>query len=374
MSLMLKKRIIICVTNDLSADQRVDRVAQTLTDEGLDVLLIGRLLPKSLQLVQRKYQTHRMKIPFRKGFKFYATFNIWLFFFLLFKKCDYILANDLDTLPASFVVAKLKRKIIFFDSHEYFPEVPELVNNKFVRNFWLLIEKIIIPNLKYCYTVCKSIADIYSEKYGVQFSVIRNLPIKKGKVINSERIDSKDKKIILYQGWLNEGRGLELMLEAMKLLDNVEFLIAGDGDIADKLHKIVAELGLINKVVFLGKIPFQQLHQYTIKATIGISIEENLGLNYYYALPNKLFDYIQAQLPVLVSDFPEMGSIVKNYNIGLTLKERNTVSLAEQLKIMLFDDDLQKVWKENLKKASNELCWENEKEVLINVFKKAKVL
>ena len=146
-----RKQIIISVTNDLTFDQRIDRIANTLLDEGFEILLVGRLLPVSKSLSDRRYKTHRMKVPFNKGFLFYSFFNILLFFFLLFKKFDILLANDLDTLPANFIISKFRSKTLFFDSHEYFPEVPELIKRPRVKNTWIFIEKLIIPHLKHCY-------------------------------------------------------------------------------------------------------------------------------------------------------------------------------------------------------------------------------
>jgi glycosyltransferase involved in cell wall biosynthesis len=369
------KKIIISVTNDLTIDQRVDRIATTLSQAGLDVLLVGRKLPNSQPLASRIYMTHRLKLPFHKGGLFYAVYNIWLFVFILFRKTNALLSNDLDTLPANYLASKIKGVPLIFDSHEYFPEVPELIDRPRIKKIWIRVEKMFVPQLQFSYTVCQSISNIYSEKYGVKMAVVRNLPFKKH--INSSsatHISESGEKVILYQGALNVGRGIEMVIDAVTYLDKVKLLIAGDGNIASQLRNKVKSEGLENKVQFLGRLSWQELHNYAVSADLGFSLEENMGLNYYYALPNKLFDYIQAGVPVLVSDFPEMSAIVKHYNIGLTLSNRDPKHVAEILRLMLFDQPLRAQWKENLQKAAEELCWENEMHILLDVYKRAGVI
>jgi hypothetical protein len=106
------------------------------------------------------------------------------------------------------------------------------------------------------------------------------------------------------------------------------------------------------------------LHEVTCQADLGISLEEDLGLNYRFALPNKLFDYIQAGVPVLVSNLPEMRHIVEHYQIGDISETHQRKELAELMKSALFDQAKRLVWKQNLTKAAKELCWENEEKVL----------
>jgi glycosyltransferase involved in cell wall biosynthesis len=364
-------RIIISVTNDLVSDQRVNRVAVTLREAGADVLLVGRVLKNSPALDSRIYKMHRMPIPFNKGFLFYACYNLWLFVYLIFHKADGLVANDLDTLPANYLAAKLKRVPLIFDSHEYFPEVPEVIHRKLVQTFWLRIEKMIVPKLKFNYTVCQSIANIYKNKYNSSFSVVRNLPLRKSKVITNStpNLNIEGKFVIIYQGALNVGRGIELVMKSMKYLENTILVIAGEGDISETLHFKAKESGLENKIIFLGRLPLNELHNYTIQAHLGFSLEENRGLNYFYALPNKLFDYIQAGVPVITSDFPEMAAIVKTFNIGQTTLEQNPEKLAIIIQNMLTNHDLRAIWKENLKMAAEQLCWEKEKIVLVNIYK-----
>ena len=361
-------RIIVSVTNDLVTDNRVHKVCTSLANFGFEILLVGRKLCSS-ENVLRSYPTKRFRLIFCKGPFFYAEYNIRLFFFLLFTKADIFLSNDLDTLPANYWVSNFRGKKLVYDSHEYFTEVPELIGRKRTQNFWLRIEKKYVPKIKNAYTVCDSLANIYYQKYLVPFKVIRNVPLKSRE--NKEKINvelPKDKKIILYQGSLNVGRGIEQVISAMKYIDHAVFLIIGKGDISKQLKMLAEKEGVSHKVIFLGRIPMEKLTSYTKCAHLGISLEENLGLNYYYSLPNKIFDYIQAGVPVLASDFPEIKKIIEIYQAGKCTLERDPIKLSEIIKEMLFDEKLQIEWSNNLQKAADDLCWEKEEKILKKIF------
>lgn len=365
-----KKKIIISVTNDLVADNRVNKVANSLIKFGFDVLLVGRITKGSLP-ISRIYKTKRFRLLFNKGAMFYACYNIRLFFFLIFTKADIFMSNDLDTLPANFLASKIRNKKLVYDSHEYFTEVPELVNRPKIKRIWERIEKYILPKIKNTYTVCGSIAGVYKEKYCIEMKVVRNVP-ECNKQINPIETDYlkelSKQKIILYQGAVNMGRGIEEVIEAMQYVENARFVIVGDGDVTEDAKKLVSKFYLKHKVFFIGKVPIEELVAYTQKATIGISLEKNIGLNYYYALPNKLFDYINANVPVLASRLPEIENVVKTYDIGCFIENHNPKHIAEKINFMLHSPEKMQVWKENLKKASDELCWENEEKVLKDIY------
>ena len=329
-----RKNVILSVTNDLTTDQRVHKVALTLIKSGFVPLLIGRKLENSHAIVDRSYQTKRMKLLFTKGPLFYAEYNFRLFLLLLFQKSDLLIANDLDTLLANYFVHKIKsffyRKEIqlVYDSHELFTEVPELNDRPFVKNTWLAIEKMILPRIKHSYTVCDSISDEYNRKYGIKMQVVRNIPLCNKKTDEKKELNPlvkeySGKKIILYQGALNVGRGIENVIHAMEFINNAIFVIIGDGDITNQLKNIVSDKGLKKKVQFVGKIPFNSLSKYTKRADIGIVLQEDLSLSYRFVLPNRLFDYIHAELPVIASDLPEIKKIFSENEIGLLVYDFN---------------------------------------------------
>jgi len=357
------QKVILAVSNDITTDQRLHKVCTSLQKAGFDPLLVGRNKTSSLPLGDRSYGTHRLPMWFDSGKFFYLELNIRLFFFLLFHEVDIITANDLDTLLPCFLVARLKRVKLVYDSHEYFTEVPELAHRAFEKKVWTKLEEFIFPRLDRVSTVAVSIADIYSRKYKVPVKVVRNLP-HKGKALNAMKASKE--KVLIYQGAINMGRGIELMMKAMSLLPEYVLWVIGDGPLYADLSE---RSRLFPNVQFLGRVPFEMLHSYTEKAILGLSLEEDLGLNYRFALPNKLFDYLQSQVPIVCSDLPEMKQVVESYELGRVLTERTPAALAALVKEMVEDEDRMRQYQKNCLKASEALNWEKEEEVLLGLYR-----
>ena len=368
------------VTTDLVTDNRVHKVCTSLDKMGYRVVLTGRRYADSPALEPREYETRRMPLWFRKGPLFYAEYNVRLFLRLLFSKADVLLANDLDTLAASVLAGKLRRLPVVYDSHELFTGVPELVDRPRIRRIWQWIERQCLPHVALAFTVSPSIAEHYQKQYGIPFTVVRNLPAKIDQPVSPatpEKAASMDedttrepqaKPVILYQGALNKGRGLESAIRAMEFLPEARLVIAGAGDIEEELKQMASQITTGN-VTFAGRLGPGQLNQLTRTASLGISVEEDMGLNYRYALPNKLFDYIQARIPVVVSDLPEMRRIVEQYGIGLVATSHNPQTLASHFRTALFVTSLRNEWLRGLEKAANELTWEKEEQVLFDGFR-----
>ncbi len=363
---MPKKKIIISVTNDLTTDQRVAKICNTLLEIGFDVTLIGRKLQNS-QPINRSYTTKRFNLWFNKGPLFYANYNLKLFLFLMFNKADMYWSNDLDTILANHIAAKWKKKKLIFDSHEYFTEVPELINRPKVQKFWKRIERKILPQLNNVITVSQSIADLYKKEYDIDVKVVRNIPSKNQTKTTVKNITAEGKKTIIYQGAINVNRGIEYMVETMAYLDNCVLYLFGDGDIFSKVETLIKQKNLEEKVIMMGSVPQEQLYSYTIQADLGLSLEEDKGLNYRFALPNKLFNYIHANVPVLVSNLPEMENLVTQHQVGEIISNHKPKEIAKKIISMLESGNYQ-TWKNNCEKAQEFLNWETEKKVIQDLF------
>lgn len=369
---MKNKKVIISVVNDLVTDQRVAKTADVLQNLGFEVLMVGRRKVDSPRMNERSYETVRMQLLWEKGPFFYIEFNIRLFFFLLFRPAHLLVSNDLDTLLPNFIIHKVRRIPIVYDSHEYFTETPELVNRPVVQGIWKRLEKWIVPRLKTCITVNMSIKKLFEDKYKVPFHVVRNIPAKPDFKITATRHDLQlpvDKRIIILQGsGINIQRGAEEAVEAMQFVENALLLIVGGGDVINFLKEITVRLKLDNKVMFIGRVTPEKLAAYTRNADIGLSIDKDTNINYRFSLPNKLFDYLHAGIPVVASQLPEIKNIIEQYNVGVFINNHNPGHIAETIRNLFAEAEKYEILKKNTAKAANELNWETEKDILIKLF------
>ncbi len=364
------KIAVVSVINDLVTDSRVNKTCFALKECGYNVILIGRKLPSSLPIPDWSFSALRMRLLFNKGPAFYLFFNLRLFLKLLFQKADLLYANDLDTLLPNYLVSRIKNVPLIYDSHELFTEVPELQHTHSKRNIWLRLEGWIVPKLKTCITVNDSIAEIFTKKYKVHFHSIRNISDYPENFVAKSRSElglPTNKKIVLLQGaGINVDRGAEELVDAMANVDGAILLIVGGGDVWEVLKNKIVSKGVSDKVVLLNKIPKNELMHYTFNADLGVSIDKNTNLNYYYSLPNKIFDYINAGVPILASRLPEIERIVTTYAVGDFIKDHSPFSIAEKINNMLQSTKLEE-YRLNTMKAKTRLTWASEKLKLIKL-------
>ena len=358
------RRIILPVINDLTGDQRLHRVALSLHEAGYEVLILGRRLPGSLPL-DRPYGWHRMRLWTRRGKLFYLEFTLRLTWALLWRRADLLTANDLDTLLPCWLVSRLRGLPLLYDSHEYFTEVPELVSRPRTRAWWLWLERRLFPRLRQAITVNETLAQAYAGLYGVPVAVIRNMPLPQPPPPSGER-----PRVLLYQGALNLGRGIDLMIGAMAHLPDYTLWIAGRGDVEADLR---AQAAGQDNVRFLGFLPPAELARLTRQARLGFSLEADLGANYRFASPNKVYDYIQAHTPVLVADLPEMARLVRDYGVGdiLPAAERQPAALAARVRDLLETPGRYAAAVEACRQAAQVLHWEAERPRLLALYEAA---
>jgi glycosyltransferase involved in cell wall biosynthesis len=356
-----KGSIVCLVINDLATDQRMQRICSTLSHAGYSVTLVGRKLPDSPDLSDQSFRQVRLQCFINKGFLFYAEYNIRLCLWLLFNWFDVVCAVDLDTIIPAWLLARMKGGKVVYDAHEWFPECPEIVDRPWVYRFWTWVERTFIVRVDAVYTVSRSIADIFSRKYGIKVGLVRNMPQK------SEINTTTKGDYILYQGALNTGRGLEPLISAMKNVER-ELWIAGNGDIEDTLHQLTNSMGLQKKFKFLGRLSPEQLRNITQQAWLGINILENRGMNYYYSLANKFFDYVQAGVPQLSMAFPEYQTMNYEFEVAVLLPDIQESTIVSAIRLLEQNPEKYRHLQENCIQAARHWTWENESRALIKIY------
>lgn len=367
---MPKKRITVSVISDLTTDQRVIRISETLCSMGFSVLVIARGFNDSLPLGQYSFTAKRLKCYFRKGVLQYAEFTAKLFWTLLFTTTDYYLSNDLDTLAPNYILSRLQRKHLFYDTHEYFTGVPELRNSPLKRKTWKWLENLIFPRLQSVYTVNESIKETYAAEYGKEIAVIRNVPVTLQPLRISIPAAWGNRTIILMQGaGINEGRGGIELLAAMKHLPESFLLVfIGGGNQWNLIKEKRTEWQLENKVVMMEKMSPAQLKSYTQLAAIGCSLDSFEDINCRFNLPNKIFDYIHAGVPVLATGIPEVRQIIEQYRCGECIDSSDPELIAKTIQHMMRDELIYQAYKNNCARAAGDLCWEKESIKLTDIY------
>lgn len=354
-------KIIFTVTNDLSYDQRMQRICNSLAKENNEILLVGRFLKKSVQLKTKLFRQKRITCFFNAKLIFYAEYNIRLFFFLLFQKVDIICAIDLDTILPCYFVSLLKNKKRVYDAHELFTEQKEIITRPFIQTIWKWIEKFAVPKFKMGYTVNEFIKTEFKKNYEVEYDVIRNLPTK----INLTPNHSSNNYII-YQGAVNEGRCFETLIPAMKNI-NSKLIICGNGNFFEAVTKLIIQNNVADKIILKDYVLPKILQQLTPQSYIGITLFEPIGKNQYYSLSNRFFDYMMAGIPQICVNYPEYKKINDEFEIALLVENTKTKTIEIALNNLLNNSVLYERLKQNCLKAREQLNW-NYEEIKLKKF------
>jgi len=361
------KRIVCTVTNDLVFDQRMIRICTSLQSK-YDVMLVGRVLPGSKSLVPQSFKQHRIKCWYTSGPAFYIEYNIRLFLFFIRYKPETINTIDLDTAVGAILYSWFTRFNWVFDSHEHFTEVPEVTNRKVVKKIWSIVERIVFKKADTVYTVSASLAEIFQKKYIKNVGVIRNVPFLRYNNVVEPQSDFSETGFLIYQGALNEGRCVDLYIKAMHQID-AQLYIVGEGDLSKKLRDLVKAEKLSHKVTFAGKIHPEDLRHVTKNALMGLNVLENMGLSYYYSLSNKCFDYVQAQVPSISSNFPEYATLNAAHEV-MIFSEPTVEGIVQSVSELQSNKELYIRLRKNCKAAAAEWNWENEEIKLLAQYEK----
>ncbi len=294
---------------------------------------------------------------------------------MLFKgliiNADIYHSNDLNTIPQGYICSRIKRKPLVYDSHEvqtsrtgYNPKITKFFEGFFVKR---VDEMIMTTHTRANYT--KDLYNINKPK------VIHNYPFYSGKESISKKKDiheicdiDRNEPILLYQGGIQSGRGLENIVKSIPMIKRGVVVFIGDGRIKPQIKKLVSDMGLNDRVRFIDKVPVDELKYYTASAYLGFQVLNNVCFNHYSALSNKLFEYIMGEVPVVACDFPEIKKVVTESNIGVCVDSSSPKSIAEAVNLLLNDHVLYSKLKLNCKDAKENYNWSNEKNKFIEIY------
>lgn len=356
------KSISFTVTNDLSQDQRMNRICSSLARSGYNVILIGRKKNNSIALEPMNFDRQRIWCFFQKGKLFYLEYNLKLFFYLLFSKQDAYCAIDLDTILPNYLIARLKGKPLIYDAHEYFTELEEVIDRPITKSIWKFLENWIVPKVDKAYTVSNGYKEMFEAEYNTRFEVIRNATILSGTATSSNNGD-----YILYQGAVNRGRGLENVILAMKNIDS-KLIICGEGDVLEDLKKLVEENDLKKKVEFKGFVQPHDLVEFTRNAKVGLTLFDNAGLSNQFSLANRFFDYMHSCVPQIAMNYPEYNEFNKAFEVAFLIDDISVESISTGLRKLLEDKNYFEQLKNNCLEARKRNCWQEEEKKLIRLY------
>ena len=345
-------------------DQRLQRICTSLSNAGYTVNIVG-VKRRQDQYQSNGYNSVSLNVLFKTGALFYFEINIRFFSYLLFKKLDGVVANDLDTLLAAKLITLIRFKKLFIDLHEYYTEVPELSGKLLKKLLWTLVGRFGITKSSNNYTVNNSLNQILSNKYKAKFETIYNYPTTKKVADNDVKLKTLN---LVYVGVVNKGRGIKETIQAIKNLSEVKLTIIGEGDEYLELINFIKSKDLNDKVKFLGFIDSHLIHSELQNYDIGINILDSASLNYYYSSANKYFDYIMAGLPTISMKFPEYEFLNKMHETSLLLDSININAIKVAIEDLQSNDILRTKLRENCLKAKSEYNWESQETKLLEIF------
>ncbi len=360
------KKVSIAFLGNAFKDSRVMNLMASLQSEGCDVRVI------SFDWFDPGFRSNRKNIEVIKlrkrkfSISFYLAFVVHLIRHYRKFKYDIYIAEDVYTLPFASMFAKSNSAKLYYNSRELYPFLAGLRNRSKIQKIIAKIESRYIRKCDYVMATGEMDADFLMEFYGLKkVYVLRNLPLRRdeiNKVDLREKYNiSNDDMIIIYQGVLLEGRGISLMIKSLKHVEHAVFVVIGEGVYKDKFKEEAAEAGVEQRVIFTGSVNHDELLDYTASADLGIALIENISKSYYYALPNKLFEYIMSNVPVIVSDLPQMKKIVELYKVGVAVDiSHDAGSIISAINKLMNDKELYSRLKENCREASKELNWQSE--------------
>lgn len=363
-----KNKICIAFLGNPYHDSRVTNLYNSLIEDGYDVTVISFNWFAEKIYNDKNYIIH--EISRKQGsLKFYFSFLINLFISIKKVKANIYFAEDIYTLPLVVFFAKIRKAKVFYNSREIYAFIGGLRNRPILQKIITLIEKYFIKKVDMVLTTGEMDTEFLKNFYSIKNVItVRNIPLYQEPEFKydfrAKYNIAPEKKLLLYQGIMIDGRGIPIIIKLLQKIQNAVFILLGEGSEKEKFNELAKKLKVNDKVFFAGSYPQNELINYTASADIGLALIENISISYYHALPNKLFEYIMANVPVVSCNLPQMKNIVEKYNVGKVVDLSNEDELIDAIQEMINNEKLFNEYKINCRIAAKELNWQNEYKVL----------
>ncbi|WP_085705836.1 glycosyltransferase family 4 protein [Pseudomonas sp. B8(2017)] len=396
------KRIAMVVWNEFLNDARVLKEAQTLQRSGYQVCVFAlhtpgvtksrERLPDGIEIIRvarsplwkwRKpavngtsnngLSSHKSTLSIKHQLLRVIT-RAWTHLCLMVQmlryQADVVHAHDVNTLPTAWLAARLGKSHLVYDAHEISTSREGYSSFRRLVGF---VEKTLMPKADGCITTTDARAKFFARAYNVKRpTVLQNRPR-----LSSSDTSNRIRKeldlnpswpIILYQGGLQQGRGLEKLIHTAPFVPNAYFVFIGGGRLTQMLTQLTIEKGLQDRIFFIPTVSLVDLPSYTASADIGVQPIENTCLNHYTTDSNKLFEYLTAGLPVVATDFPEIRKIVRGNEVGLLVPHNDSPALANALNQLVTDVSLRAKLASNARATACKLNWEEQESRLVELY------
>lgn len=360
------KRICIAFLGNAHHDSRVTNLTNSLRADGFDVSVISFDWSNSeIDNRDGKIKVIGITGKERSSLLFYSGFAIKLIRELIRANADIFFAEDFYTLPFVTLIAKIKGAKVYYNSRELYAFIGGLHSRPFLQAVIKRIEKFFITKVDLVMTTGEMDSGFIEKFYGIKNTlVIRNIPLfqKTSAPVDYRKMFGipKEHLILLYQGIIIGGRGIPVIFDAMKKIPETSLVLLGGGEQKINYKNLAEEMGIASRVFFAGTIPQKELINYTAGADAGLSLIENISISYYHALPNKLFEYIMAGLPVLSSNLPQMKKIVEDFKVGEVVDIEQKEQIVDAIQRWIDNPGILNGYKKNTRAAAEILNWQEE--------------
>lgn len=304
---------------------------------------------------------------FQAGPLKFVIFNIKLFWVLLIGRYSIVHCHDLWTLPAAALISYFSRFRLIYDAHEFYAGLEIFTHRKIRKSLWMFAEKLFIKSAAAVITVSEPIGILFRKRYPdlKHVYILRNLP--KSQRVEATKLKSPNHQLV-FHGHFKPGRGLKNLFLALRDTEAVELTLIGGGELKENLIELSRSQGLNSRIHFKDYIPPDELVAFIAQFDIGIVLFQPSSLNYAHALPNKLFEYLMAGLPVLASNIDTLSAYINQFDFGITVDPDDVRAITEGIQTMITAPVKMKNWHQNALSASEVLNWEQEEHKLIEIY------